>query len=100
MAYIPPSFDNIVIGEEALPVYTPPTYNNIIIAETLGIGRYAIVSYNNHMVTISDTLLGTGLKPYVWYEGVLKVRENAEGIPFIFKNGVPCTLPEEDYLII
>lgn len=100
MAYIPPSYDNIIIGDEEVPNYTPPTYDNIIISEVQGIGRYALVLYNNHMVTISDTLVGTGLQPYVLVDGKLKLRNTSEGTPVIFKNGSLCTLAEEDYLII
>lgn len=100
MAYIPPSFDNIVIGSDEPPPYVVPDYNNIIIGDVVGIGRYAIVMYENHMVMLSNTLLGLGLPPVVWHEGKPKPRKVDEGIPIVMINGKLTTLPEEDYLII
>lgn len=100
MAYTPPSFDNIIIGMDTLPPYNPPNYNNIIISENPGIGRYAIVRYANGMGTISDTLLGTGLKPLVWENGDYHIQQDNEGTPLVFVNGELSTLPDEDYLVI
>lgn len=101
MTYIPPPYNNIIIGEGET-TYTAPTYNNIIISDVeTGTGRYAIVMYQNHMVTISDTLLGTGLSPIVIMpNGDKRTRESTEGIPLVMINGHPTTLPDEDYLII
>lgn len=96
-----PPYNNIIIGED-LSVYTPPAYNSIVISESnAGIGRYAIVLYQNHMATISDTLLGTGLSPIVIMEdGEYRTRQSTEGTPLVIIENKIVPLPTEDYLII
>ena len=103
MTYVPPPYNNIVFGEEVAS-YTPPLYNNIIFNEDAAdgaTGRYAIVYYENGMVTISSALLGTGLQPFVIEtNGDIHTREVDEGIPLVFINNELCTLPENEYLLI
>lgn len=99
MGYIAPNYNNIIIGE-AIIVDKQVLYNNITIGEFDGIGHYAIVMYENNMITISDDLLGTGLMPIVLENGKRHSRVLDEGIPIIKINNKLSTLPEEDYLII
>lgn len=103
MAYVPPPYNNIIFGEEVAS-YTPPLYNNIIFNEDAAdgaIGRYAIVYYENGMITISSALLGTGLQPIVVEnDGSIHTRETTEGTPIVIINDEVCTLPETEYLLI
>lgn len=102
--YVAPTYNNIIIGAgEDETIYTAPTYNNIIITDEAasGTGRYAIVIYQNKMVTISSTLLGTGLQPVVIEsDGKIHTRATTEGTPIVDIDGKRATLPEGDYLLI
>ena len=102
MAYTPPAYNNIVIGSNST-AYTAPLYNNIIIGEITIINEYAVVMYNNYMITISSDLVGTGLVPLVFNQVTKKVHPKIEGqvdIPVILKNGKLTTLAENENLLI
>ena len=100
MAYTPPAYNNLKIGSAPKP-YTAPLYNYIIIGGAQGIGRYAIVLYQNHMATISSALLGTGLSPIVVMDnGEYRTRQGTEGTPLVMIDKKIVPLPTEDYLLI
>lgn len=101
MVYIPPAYNNIIIGNIST-AYVPPAYNNIIIGDYLSEGRYAVVFYENNMITISDTLLGTSLPPIVFdlVDKTVHPRVLNEGIPVILENGRLVTLAADEELLI
>lgn len=75
-------------------------FDELIVGGEDAVGVRALYWNGSRICQVTDALVGTGLKPLVLLNGIIKERAASEGVPLVFMNDAITTLPSGSTLLI